>query len=311
MNISARGKYGVSCTTNGMAVGWARIDKNTVIGCKMPSFKPEDRTTLYLIGVGATIVALLFFILFMGGVLLARAAKRAREDLKVKNTFLDVISHELNTPLGSIVPLSSALSSGLIKEPSRQAEAIATISRESERMARMVSELLTVVRLKNKKLIFSREKVNIPEVVDNAVSLVRLRYPDCAIMIAGGDDVFVLADNDKTQQVLVNLLENACRYAGDDDIQVSWCCNADGYVCVQVSDRGPGISEEERKHLFERFYQASTHDGVSNGLGLGLNIVLGFTKGMGGNVEVCSREGGGSVFSVTLPVFLHKSEGVS
>ena len=306
-NIPAR-KYGVYSPTNGVTIGWARLDDDTVIGCNMPPFSPEDRAPFYLIAVGATMVALLFFILFTGGVLLARAAKRAREDLEVKNTFLDIVSHELNTPLGSIVPLSSALALGRIKDESRRAEAIATISHESERMARMIAELLTVVRLRNGKLSFDSKRIELREVAERAVSLVRVRHPDCMIQVVDGSPVFALADADKTEQVIVNLAENACRYAGEDTVEVSCSCGPDGSACVEVADRGVGFSEEERKRIFERFYQTSPEEG-SGGLGLGLNIVSGFVSGMGGTVSVRAREGGGSVFSVKLPLCGEGTEG--
>jgi signal transduction histidine kinase len=307
-NIPARVKYGVYSSTNGVVIGWARFDVDTVIGCNMPPFSPDDRAPFYLIVVGATMVALLFFILFTGGVLLARAAKLAREDLEVKNTFLDMVSHELNTPLGSIVPLSSALASGRIQDKSRCAEAIATISHESERMARMIAELLTVVRLKNGKLSFERRRVELREVMEHAVSLVRVRHPDCVIKMPGVASVCALADADKTEQVIVNLVENACRHAGEDEVEVSCSTGADGLACVEVADRGTGFSEEERQHLFDRFYQ--TPSGVGDGgLGLGLNIVAGFVSGMGGTVSVRAREGGGSVFSVKLPLCGEGTEG--
>ena len=117
-----------------------------------------------------------------------------------------------------------------------------------------------------------------------------------------------MADEDKTEQVIVNLVENACRYAGEDTVEVSCSCGPDGSACVEVADRGAGFSEEERKRIFERFYQTSPEEG-SGGLGLGLNIVSGFVSGMGGTVSVCAREGGGSVFSVKLPLCGEGTEG--
>ena len=299
-NVSPRAKYGVYVQPNGTAIGWARCGEDTVIGYKVPPFEPEDRTALYAFAIGAAMVALLFLTLFTGGVMLARAARRAREDLDVKNSFLDVISHELNTPLGSIVPLSSALAGGGIRDEARRQAAIATISHESSRMARMVSELLTVVRLRNGKLNFARERFDVLKVSERAAALVRVRHPDCAIKIGAGNVVLAVADADKTEQVVVNLLENACRYAGEDEICVSCFSLEDGCACIEVSDRGPGFPEEDRKRLFERFYQADPGSSGA-GLGLGLNIVSGFVGCMGGAVEVRSREGGGSVFSVRLP----------
>ena len=119
--------------------------------------------------------------------------------------------------------------------------------------------------------------------------------------------MFALADADKTEQVIVNLVENACRHAGEDAVEVSCLVGSGGSACVEVSDRGPGFSREERKRLFERFYQTSSGEG-SGGLGLGLNLVSGFVSGMGGTVSVRAREGGGSVFSVKLPLCMEKPE---
>ena len=298
-NVPPRVKYGVYCPTGGTAIGWARVDGDTVIGCDMPPFKPEDRTTLYLIILGTVMVTLLFFTLFAGGWLLARAAKRARDDLETKNSFLDLMSHELNTPLGSIVPLSAALAAGGIRDEARRREALSVISRESARMARMVAELLTAVRLKNGKLGFARERFDLREVAEHAVSMARIRYPDIAIMTDRGSPLFAFADKDKTEQMVANLIDNACKYAGDGDIEVR-CREAGGRVRAEVADRGAGMPEAEMKRVFERFYQASP-DGSGNGLGLGLNIVAGFAAGMGGAAGAEPREGGGCVFYVELP----------
>ena len=232
--------------------------------------------------------------------MLARRARRAREDLAVKNSFLDVISHELNTPLGSIVPLSSALAAGAIKDEKRRQTAISTISRESARMARMILELLTVVRLRNGKISFARDSFDVLEVAEHAASLVRANHSGCDIKVESEGCVLALADMDKTEQVLVNLLENACRYAAGDVVDVVCSRTADGCACVEVADRGPGLSPEDGKRIFERFYQVREGD-CEGGLGLGLNIVSGFVGGMGGTVSVRSREGGGSVFCVKLP----------
>lgn len=299
-NAFSRSKYGVHVSPDGSTIGWAKLDDARVIGFDVPPFVAEAPSALYAFAAGAAMVALLFFVLSTGGILLVRAAKRARADLAVKNSFLDLVSHELNTPLGSIVPLSSALANGGIRDENRRRAAIATISHESARMARMVSELLTVVRLRNGKLNFMRERFDVRNAAERAVSLVRARYPDCVVRIKPGEAVFALADADKTEQVVVNLLENACRYAGADEICISCDRTGDGFARVEVSDRGPGFSDCERKRVFERFYQAGAGaDGP--GLGLGLNIVSGYVEGMGGKVALHSRKGGGSVFSVKLP----------
>ncbi|MBO5941057.1 MAG: hypothetical protein J6R18_07685 [Kiritimatiellae bacterium] len=300
-NVSVRVKYGLRTIDGGKTIGWARVDSDTVIGSDMPPFREEKSANLYVFAIGAVMVALLCLVLFTGGFMLFRATKRARCDLEAKDSFLDVISHELNTPLGSVVPLSSALASGRIKDPSRRQEAILTISRESARMARMIDELLTVVRLRNGKLVFARDCVDIREIATRSASLVCVRHPYCKIFVEEGDGIFAIADSDKIEQVLVNLIENACRYASEEPIIVSCKICSPKSACIEVADRGPGFSDEERKRIFDRFYRL-TREAPESGLGLGLNIVSGFVAGMGGNVSVHPRKGGGSIFRVELPL---------
>ena len=112
-----------------------------------------------------------------------------------------------------------------------------------------------------------------------------------------------MADRDKTEQVVINLIENACRYAGDETIEVGYQADGRRRVQITVADRGAGIPETERSRLFERFYQMAPDDPENGGcgLGLGLNIVAGSVRGMGGMVAVSERPGGGSVFTVELP----------
>lgn len=301
-NVSDRIKYGCFATPDGTTIGWARLEDGRMIGCRMPPFSYVDRRKVYFIGIGTVMVVLLFLTLFAGGWLLARAAKRAREDLETRNSFLDLISHELNTPLGSIVPLSSALAAGGIKNEGRRRAAIVTISREAARMARMIDELLTVVRLRNGKVRYARERFSLTEVAEEAADLVRLRYPDCAIRAVCDQPVFAFADRDKAVQVAINLIENACRYAGEETIEVICRPAEAGRAQIMVLDRGSGLTEEQRRCLFDRFYQVRSADSENGqGLGLGLNIVAGFVKGMGGTVKVEARPGGGSVFTVEFP----------
>ena len=148
-NANERTKYGIYTADDGSQIGWIRLDDGGAIGYRMEPFVYVERTRLYLIGLGVVMTVLLFLTLAAGAKMLAASARRARADLELQNTFLDMVSHELNTPLASIVPLSSALAAGKIGDGRNREEALRTVSRESARMARMIEELLTVVRLKN------------------------------------------------------------------------------------------------------------------------------------------------------------------
>ena len=300
-NIPSYVKYGWIPSTNGTVIGWARLGDGSVIGYNERGFVYQDRLKHYLFGLGAVVMILVFILLFSNSWRLVGTARRAREDLEIKETFLDMVSHELNTPLASLVPLTSALAEGGIKETRHQVEALETVRRESVRMARMIEELLTMVRLRNGKLSFARAPVELGEVVASAVGLMRRRYPDCALSVSGESPVIACADRDKVEQIIINLVENACKYAGESTIEVTFRSVADGQVAVVVADRGPGLPPGSRERLFERFYQGTDETAPQRGLGLGLAIVAGFARGMGGAVEALDRAGGGSVFKVTLP----------
>ena len=300
-NVSPYVKYGWIPSTNGTVIGWARLGDGSVIGYNERGFVYQDRLKHYLFGLGAVVMILIFILLFSNSWRLVGTARRAREDLEIKETFLDVVSHELNTPLASLVPLTSALAEGGIKEARHQAEALETVRRESMRMARMIDELLTMVRLRNGKLTFARAPFELGEGVASAVGLMRRRYPDCALAVSGKSPVIACADRDKVEQIVINLVENACKYAGEATIEVTFRSVADGQAAVMVADRGPGLPPGSRERLFERFYQGSDETASRRGLGLGLAIVAGFVRGMGGTVVAMDRAGGGSVFKVTLP----------
>ena len=302
-NVSARVKYGYHVATNGDVFGWARLDDNRVIGCRMEPFRYEDQSGLYLIAMGAVLVMALFVMLFACAWMLARSARRTREELAIKDSFLDMISHELCTPLGSIVPLASALAENGIRSDARRQEALDTIRREAARMSRMIDELLTVVRLRNGKLTFAQERVNLSEAAERAAAVVRVRYPDCAIRVTCEGAAVALADRDKVEQVAINLIENACRHSGSETVEVS--CRATPFGCAQieVADRADEIPVALRNRIFDRFYQTPGASG--GGLGLGLNIVAGFVRGMHGKVRVRPRADaggrGGNAFLVDLP----------
>ena len=298
-NAPPRAKYGSHTAANGEVFGWARLDDGRVIGCRMEPFVYVDRRNLYLIVMGGVLVVALFATLSAGAWMLARSARRARAELEIKDSFLDLITHELCTPLGSIVPLASALAEGGIRSDARRKEALDTIRREAARMARMIDELLTVVRLRNGKMAFAQDRVDLAEAVEGAAALVRVRYPDGVIRVACEGAAFARADRDKVEQVAINLIENACRHSGGETVEVS--CRATPFGCAQieVADRGAEIPAALRRRIFERFYQAQGAPG--EGLGLGLNIVAGLVRGMHGKVRVLPRPGGGNAFVVDLP----------
>lgn len=305
-NVSKRIKYGCFTGHDGKTVGWARVGDGKVIGYDVESFKAEEPFRLWAFGAGASVLLMLFLVLSFKGFKLALAAKRAREELEMKNSFLDVVSHELNTPLASIVPLASALARGSIKDAGRIAHAQETISREASRMARMIGSLLDAVRLRNGKLMFKREMFDLSEVSLNAAEMVRSYHSSHRIEVVPASGIMATGDADKAIQIIVNFLDNACKYGGDGEIKVE-CRSSCGRAEVSVFDRGPGIPEDELRSVFKKFYRVDGAHG--GGLGLGLNVAEALASGMGGRVFAANRKDGGCVFTLTLDLAEQTGDG--
>jgi signal transduction histidine kinase len=299
-NAPVRGKYGSFQTEDGGAIGWIRLDGGRYIGFDVEPFEPDGRGRVWMFGAASAAMLALFLVLSAKGFALAAAAKRTREELETKNTFLDVVSHELNTPLASVLPLSSALYRDAIRDPQRRKLALETLSRESARMARMIEGLLTAVRLRNGKLEFSRERVELVEAAGGAVTAVCARDPQCRMRLDCAEQVSALADADKVVQILMVFLDNACKHADGKDVSVQCGRSGDGVVELRVLDRGPGLPPSETKRVFEKFHRLPSACG---GLGLGLSVAAGLAAGMGGRVRAENREGGGCAFVLELPAW--------
>lgn len=306
-NVPERVKYGCYTAPDGSATGWARIGDDKVIGFDVEPFRAEEPFRIWAFGIGAVLMLALFLLLSYKGFMLASAAKRTREELEMKNSFLDVVSHELNTPLASIVPLSSALARGSIKDPVRIAHAQETVSRESARMARMIGALLEAVRLRNGRLMFVREPFDLREAAGDAADVVRTYHPGRKITVSAPGRIMAVGDFDKTVQIAVNFLDNACKYGGDGEIAVDCRASIGNRATLSVLDRGQGLPESELRNVFRRFHRSE--NAVGGGLGLGLNVAEGLAAGMGGRVYAENRKGGGCTFTLELDLMPEYGKG--
>jgi signal transduction histidine kinase len=175
------------------------------------------------------------------------------------------------------------------------------ISSECSRLLRMVENLLDFTRLEKKRRKFKVEKIEVVRFVADTIDLVRDRFQDNGITFDARGEVFALGEYDAVRQILLNVLDNAAKYAsayGTVDVAVF---KDDDKVILSIKDRGPGISRESLKNVFKRFWREddSTTSEIS-GNGLGLSIALHLAKGMGGDLRVLSEEGRGCIFTLEL-----------
>ncbi len=252
--------------------------------------------------VGGILVVLLACVLAAGAWLMGRAAVKARRDDETKTTFLSNCSHELKTPLAGIGIWIDLLRGGRLQDGAKRAHAYEVIARENARMVRLVENLLDFSRLEQGRRRFRLARVDLAALAADVVELVREDFPAHGVAVQAEGPCAAWADADAVKQILLNLLGNAAKYAAAGGRVEVVTEVVEGRPRLAVRDRGPGLSAEERAHVFDRFYRAD--DALSSrtgGLGLGLAISRALARDMEGTLSVAARPGGGCVFTLTLP----------
>ncbi len=237
------------------------------------------------------------------------AQARAHAD-KLRAAMLNSLSHDLRTPLASILGAASALRHypGL-HDADQRAELLGTVQEEAERLDRFVANLLDISRLEAGALKQRRELLDVTEVIGAALRRaarilakheVRRNIPDDLPAIEG--DMTLL------EQALFNVLDNAAKYAAPGStIEVGAQAGATNVV-ICVSDEGPGIAPGERERIFEKFHRSASTDHRAAGTGLGLAVARGFTEALGGTLIAENRTGrSGAVFTFTFPIAAERS----
>ena len=231
----------------------------------------------------------------------AQAARLDTETERMRNTLLGAVSHDLRTPLAAIQGAATSL---LLPDPLPEAtrqDLLAMIRDESERLARLLGDLLELTRLQSGSLRLRKEWQPLDEVVGSAVLHLERRLgplPICMDLPASLP--LVLLDGALMEQVLINLLGNALRHAPDSPVDLrAW--EEPAGVQLEISDHGPGIPAEFRERVFDKFFRMP-RDLKDGGVGLGLAIASTIVKLHEGTIWVEERPGGGARFRLCLPL---------
>jgi two-component system sensor histidine kinase KdpD len=222
----------------------------------------------------------------------------------LKTTLLNAVSHDLRTPLASIIASAGSLRQRDVDWTDAERESFAAdIEGEATRLSRIVTNLLDLSRVESGTLRPDRGWYDLSALVDDVVGRLRPLAATHELRVSVPDDLPpVPLDYVEIDEVLSNLLENALRHtpAGshvDIDARI-----VDGHAVIEVSDDGPGIAAEALPHVFDPFVRLSVAPGAKGGIGLGLAVARGLVEAHGGQITAQRRGGGGTTFRFTLPL---------
>jgi len=264
--------------------------------------KAADRQIAVYIWTGSLVILLILVV----GVFAARAIGRQIRLNKMKNDFIATVSHELKTPLSSMRVLVDTLLEGNIKDEAQTEEYLRMTAKENERLSRMIDSFLTFSRMERNKKAFEMSPTDPVSIANDAAEAVRTKYAvhNCQFTIDIADNLpQINADHGAMVTVLVNLLDNACKYTGDTkQIALKVFAEKDN-VCFAVSDNGIGLAHRHIRKIFDSFYQVDNSLARKvEGCGLGLSIVKFIVDAHKGKISVDSKPGKGSTFTVKVPL---------
>lgn len=237
--------------------------------------------------------------------LVARYVGRQIRVTRLRNDLIATVSHELKTPLSSIRALIDTLLEGRYHDEQQHREYLQLAAKENERLSRLIDNFLAFSRMERNKRTFEFSEVEVEEIVAAAVDAVREKFDAAGARLEVDVAVElpkINGDADALTTMLVDLLDNAHKYTGDDKHVVVRAYADGGKIRLEVQDNGVGLSRRAAKKVFGRFFQVDQSlSRRTGGCGLGLSIVRFIVTAHGGSVGVSSRAGRGSTFAVTLP----------
>ncbi len=248
---------------------------------------------------------------------LEETAAEADAANRAKSTFLSTMSHEIRTPMNAILGYAQLMA----RDPTLGADAkanLAIIGRSGEHLLALINDVLDMSKIEAGRTELHSATFHLPKLLSDLEAMFRLRAQAKALrfeMSADGESVdYVVGDEGKIRQALINLLGNAIKFTKRGQVRLHVTLSrrrADQlWMLAEVEDTGPGISEEEKSKLFEPFSQTSRGVHSQEGTGLGLAITREHARLMGGDVTISSNPGEGSVFRLEIPIE-HGNAGVS
>jgi signal transduction histidine kinase len=256
--------------------------------------------------IGLLLAGILVVAILGGGSLLLLQARSSAADAARKTSFVANVSHEFKTPLTTIRLYSELLEQGRVADGEKRNDYLRTIGRETQRLARLVNNVLDFSRLEQGRKKYQRGPLDLTVVLAQLLDTHVPRIAEAGLELKRDlpvAEVLVVTDRDAIEQIVLNLLDNACKYACDGhEALVILRPRRTGGAEVLVSDRGPGVPTSHCEKIFDKFHRVDeTLTAEKGGAGLGLSIARQLARGLGGELRYRPRSGGGSEFILELP----------
>jgi PAS domain S-box-containing protein len=282
----------------------ARNGKQTVVSFNATTFHDHSRKLQGVIAAARDVTERKQFeqALQESNLELQAAREAAEKANRAKSEFLSSMSHELRTPLNAVLGFAQLMASDVPSPSQNQQRSIDQILKGGWYLLRLINEILDLSMIEAGKVTMSQESMAISDVLQDCKEMIgpQAAKRGIALEFPQLDDVFyVHADRTRIKQVMINLLSNAIKYNGAAGRITVQCVGIGGQrVRISVADTGAGLSAEQLAQLFEPFNRLGQHDGFEEGTGIGLVVTKQLVELMGGHIEVESKVGVGTVFSV-------------
>lgn len=218
--------------------------------------------------------------------------------------FVSLVSHELRSPLAAVIGAARTLQERRDELTAEQRDQLLSlISGEASRLTVLVADVLDTSRIEAGTFSYQFGEVDVASLIEDVVATASVRQAEVGVRAMLAEPLPpVGGDRERLRQVLTNLVENAVKYSAEGDAVEVSAQREDLYVRISVSDRGPGIPDDQQQLIFQKFGRAEVEGGSKPGTGLGLFIARSIAEAHGGTLEVQSRRDGGATFTLSLPL---------
>lgn len=254
----------------------------------------KKRATAKFIGEGITFLALIL----LGAVFVFRSIRKQMEYASLQQNFMMAITHELKTPIATTRLSIETVLRRKLDEVQQQKLLLSALS-ETNRLNILTNNILLASQMEEKNFQRENEQVNLADLVETVVSDYKNRFPNRNIEASADKDAFIEGDELLLQIALSNLIDNALKYAPKESPVYIDLMEEDDYTQIKVSDEGPGVSDEEKQRIFQKFYRSGSETTrKARGTGLGLYLTKKIVSDHNGDIFVMNNTPHGSIFVI-------------